>query len=284
MTRRALRALATAATATTVLLVAAVAPAHAATALASGVPVTSNAASAAYTISTSQPYWSVVGVKPPSTADYDLAVEPGARSAAGGSTVDFVAIDTNVCPGMQRTATVSRWSGSGTYTVEFADKHEILRADSLPFPDTNPRIASLFGPGVGPATHFIGIVDIWLRAGAAVELYAAQVGGNPGNVYVMAPGPFHVRTHTRPGVDLRHRQPGIGTLAHAAIHTDGHRLVRRRADKFRPQPAGGLLVAADRTGRLTCAPCVCTGPPAGRCRAVLRDVRNLAGHLSVSWA
>ncbi|GIH07194.1 hypothetical protein Rhe02_52610 [Rhizocola hellebori] len=169
------------------MLFAAVAPAHAATALASGVPVTSNTSSAAYTITTAQPYWSVVGVKPPSTADYDLVVDPGARSAAGGSTVDFVAVDTNVCAGLQRTATVNRWSGSGSYTVEFADQHEILTADSLPFPNTNPRIATLFGPGVGPATHFIGIVDIWLRAGAVVELYAAQVGGNPGNVYVMAP-------------------------------------------------------------------------------------------------
>ena len=188
-------------------------PASAATTLTSGIPVTSSASPGAYTVTTSRPYWSVVGVKPPSGADYDLTVSPGASSLAGGSTVDFIGIDTNLCAGATRSATVNRFAGTGAYTVEFSDPARTLTVEPLPFPDHNVHIESIFGPGIGEPGHFIGVVDVYLVAGRRTELYAAHVGGSPGDVYVMAPDP------ARCG-----RAPG-SALVHGQVNSGGHRSV-----------------------------------------------------------
>ncbi len=83
-----------------------------------------------YSFSTSTGYWSVVAARPPSGADYDLALFDDraegtllASSAYGGDVVDLVAIDSN---GGRRTVgddyypRVSAYNGDGNYVIQLA--------------------------------------------------------------------------------------------------------------------------------------------------------------------
>jgi hypothetical protein len=202
--------------------------AHAAAALANYTPVVADTPlpSRAYTITTSTPHWSVVAVRPPAGADYDLALSNGVKSWRGGSVIDFVAIKPRNChPYATFTATVERYSGTGKYAVEFAQGSDQLEVDPLPFPDTNVHVASIFGPGINTDDHFVGVRDVYLHANRPVEAYAAHVGGAAGEVFVMpldsSPG-FCVRTRSQ-------------ALASGTINQGGHNSLTLR---FTPSRTG----------------------------------------------
>jgi hypothetical protein len=126
-----------------------------------------------YTITTTTGYWSVVGLQPSFDNDYDLRLSDGSgasgASALGTGYTDFVAIDSNF-ERRQRgsyTVSVTRWSGTGGYAVQFRDGHSLA---SLPRPawdgvsgpsDPDITLATL------PDQAVVTIADIYLDAGTA---------------------------------------------------------------------------------------------------------------------
>lgn len=143
--------------------------------------------------------WSVVGLRSPWSVNHDLTVN-GTPSTMYGPLADFVAVN-NGCPGAPTalTAKVTRAAGSpsGEHTVELAQSGKALTVDPLPFPDTNVHIASIFGPGISTKQHFVGVRTVRLVANRQVEVYAAHMGGAPGEVFVLAPGASANCLHSR---------------------------------------------------------------------------------------
>ena len=92
------------------------------------------------------------------------------------------------------------------------DRLQHLLERHIPLPTTNPKIASIFGPGLG-STHIVGIRDVYLYAGRQAEVYAAHLGGVPGDVFVMASDPSDLNTCARPRSQA---------LAHGTVNKDGH--------------------------------------------------------------
>jgi hypothetical protein len=81
----------------------------------------------AFSFNTTTSYWSVTAVRPPAGADYDLTLfddralsQPLGASLSAGSSVDFVAVDTNRRPAGDYFPRVNRFSGTGAYQMELA--------------------------------------------------------------------------------------------------------------------------------------------------------------------
>lgn len=119
---------------------------------------------------TSTIYWSVVGLRPPAGTDYDLQLWDNraqttflTSSAWGGSTVDFVAVDSNLRALGDYYPRVNLWSGTGSYQVELAQGAVTL--------------------GFGSTTVFMGsssvvlVRDVFLSAGVPVTLSVAPTNG-----------------------------------------------------------------------------------------------------------
>ena len=132
-------------------------------------------------------HWAVLGVRSAPGTDHNLNVN-GVPSTFYGPFADFVVAD-NTCGAAPKllTARVTRVSGAGSHTIELAQGPDSLTVDPLPFPDSNPHIASIFGPGIGAPGHFIGVRNVHLVRGRPAEIYAAHVGGASGELLVMPP-------------------------------------------------------------------------------------------------
>jgi phage baseplate assembly protein gpV len=92
-----------------------------------------------YSFNTTTNYWSVVAVRPPTGADYDLTLFDNlsqtvqlSASSLGGSVVDFVAIDSNAGrrPLGDYYPRVTKFSGTGNFAVELAQGSLTLGAAS----------------------------------------------------------------------------------------------------------------------------------------------------------
>ena len=88
-----------------------------------------------YGYNTSTVYWSVVAVRPPSGADYDMVLYDDRNqtvslgsSAFGGSSVDFLAVDSNRRPLGDYYPRVNAFSGTGSYGIELAQGFDQLGA------------------------------------------------------------------------------------------------------------------------------------------------------------
>ncbi|NGY62535.1 hypothetical protein G7043_26790 [Lentzea sp. NEAU-D13] len=91
-----------------------------------------------YRVDTSVAFWSVVAIRPPANADYDLRLydDPELRqllavSVAGQGEVDFIAIDTNQGgrPAGDFYPEVTHVNGTGDYRIQFANGANLLRPE-----------------------------------------------------------------------------------------------------------------------------------------------------------
>jgi len=92
-----------------------------------------------YSFNTTTAYWSVVAIRPPAGADYDLTLFDNlgqttqlSVSNLGGSTVDFIAIDSNAGrrPLGDYYPRVAKFSGTGSFAVELGQGSLTLGAAS----------------------------------------------------------------------------------------------------------------------------------------------------------
>jgi hypothetical protein len=133
-----------------------------------------------YGFSTTSPYWSVTAIRPPAGSDYDLDVYDDRAQTAylgasvfGGSTVDFVAVDTNRRPTGDYYPRVRRYSGSGgAYQIE------------------NARGSDILGYGTSPiamgASDVVAVRDVWLTAGVQETFkVAAANAGQDAELFVL---------------------------------------------------------------------------------------------------
>ena len=135
-----------------------------------------------YVALTNTPYWSVVAVRPPSGADYDLQMWADraqtallANSAYGGSTVDFVAVDTNRRPTGAYFPRIYRYSGSGPYQVEFAQG-----AQQLPVGTVNVAM--------GPQS-VVAVRDTMLAAGTPATISLTPLNGQECELFLLFSDP-----------------------------------------------------------------------------------------------
>ncbi len=151
-----------------------------------------------YSYNTTTVFWSVVGIRPPAGSDDDLALYDDraqgtilATSAFGGSTVDFVAVDSNHRPLGDYYPRVNLFSGGGNYQIELAQGANSLGAGGSQ--------AITMGTG-----DVVAVRDVFLSAGVAVTLRAV-----PGNssqdpeLFLMASDGTNPGTWYQPRVNAR---------------------------------------------------------------------------------
>ena len=115
-----------------------------------------------YSYNTTTIYWSVVAVRPPAGADYDLTLYDDAgqatalaSSAFGSNAVDFVAVDSNRRPLGDYYPRAYAFSGSGSYQVELAQGSDAIGAGA------SQAIAMA-------STDVVAVRDAFLSAGVPV--------------------------------------------------------------------------------------------------------------------
>ena len=124
-----------------------------------------------YRFDTTNGYWAAVAVRPPSASDYDLHLYDDVNqgtllksSAAAGSVIDVVAVNSN--SGFAALGDyyprVSRWNGSGDYTVELSSG-----ASTLPSNGT-----MTFGTG-----DVVTVRDVYLSAGVEATFLTRPAAG-----------------------------------------------------------------------------------------------------------
>jgi hypothetical protein len=141
--------------------------------------------------STSSPYWSVVALKPTS-GDLDLQLYDDRGQGAylsgsgyGGTTVDFVAVDSNRRALGDYYPRVFNYSGGGGYRIELAQGSSVLNAGS--------STVTMGGNNV------VTVRDTYLTAGVPVTISAAA--GNSGQdaeLFVLDSDPANSATWIRP--------------------------------------------------------------------------------------
>jgi hypothetical protein len=157
---------------------------------------------------TSTVYWSVVAVRPPAGNDYDLqlyddrgqtAALPG--SAFGGSTVDFVAIDSNLRALGDYYPRAFLFSGAGgDYGIELAQGAQTL-----------PAGASTITMG---AAEVVAVRDLFLTAGTPVTLTVAPTNaGQDPELFLMGDDPANAATFVRPRSTALASSSGAGAGA-----------------------------------------------------------------------
>jgi hypothetical protein len=144
-----------------------------------------------YGYSTSTIYWSVIAVRPPSGADYDLALYDDraqtaslASSTFGSSMVDFVAVDSNLRALGDYYPRVNLWSGFGSYQIELAQSAATLAAGSSPV--------------TMGSSNIVAVRDTFLTAGVPVTLTVTpgNSGQNP-ELFLMGDDPASAPTWVR---------------------------------------------------------------------------------------
>jgi hypothetical protein len=139
--------------------------------------------------STTSPYWSVVAIRSPN-ADYDLQVfgdsahsVPLGSSLYGGSTVDFVAVDTNRRPMGGYYPRVFAYSGSGQYQIELAQGATILYSGTSTLT-------------IGEQ-HVVVVRDTYLNAGDPVTISLTPHNGQESELFLLGSIPQDPRTFVR---------------------------------------------------------------------------------------
>jgi hypothetical protein len=141
-------------------------PAYAATTLAPTVPVVASAADR-YPFTTTLSYWSAVAVRPAAGADYDLDLLDQAFLAGsywGAGATDVIAINSNARPLGGYTANVTRYSGTGNYSVMFWQKREVM---AVP---TDPRGSTATALGL-PFAWPVYSIQVYLQANQGLRVY-----------------------------------------------------------------------------------------------------------------
>ncbi|RKF24201.1 hypothetical protein [Micromonospora globbae] len=129
--------------------------------------------------STSSVYWSVVALKP-NSGDLDLQLYDDraqgtylSGSAAGGTTIDFVAVDSNRRALGDYYPRVTNWSGGGGYRIELAQGTTVLNAGS-----------STITMGTN---NVVTVRDTYLTAGVPVTIsVAATNSGQDAELFLMS--------------------------------------------------------------------------------------------------
>ncbi|MCI0685897.1 MAG: hypothetical protein L0Y54_01465 [Sporichthyaceae bacterium] len=113
-------------------------PAVAVVGLAPRTPVVAGAADS-YSFATTLPsYWTAVAVRPQAGVDYDLTlVDPAtggvlASSVWGGAATDVIAINSGYRPPGNYLANVTKYSGTGVYSVMFWELREVMGVPTSP--------------------------------------------------------------------------------------------------------------------------------------------------------
>ncbi|MDI1463311.1 hypothetical protein QEZ54_20210 [Catellatospora sp. KI3] len=167
------RLAALAAAAATGLLVLAAPGIAAASVYLSNDSVTLSATPQSYHYSTTDTYWSVVALQSPGSGDFDLALSGGGTalgtSTQGTGRTDFIAVNSNsgFRPVGRYLATVTAYSGSGTYSVERQTGASTIVLPAV----THPGSTGASDPDLAFAVladhDIVSIADIWLTSGQA---------------------------------------------------------------------------------------------------------------------
>jgi hypothetical protein len=136
-----------------------------------------------YIYQTNTQYWSVVAVRPSPGFDCDLKLFDDrpqtaflAGSAESGSTVDFVAVDTNRRPMGDYYPMVSPGIGGGTYQIELAQGAQILF----------PAAATGFSMGL---QDIVEVRDTLLQAGVPVTISLTPTAGQEAELFLLGSDP-----------------------------------------------------------------------------------------------
>ncbi|MEN3358235.1 MAG: hypothetical protein V7637_2217 [Mycobacteriales bacterium] len=164
-----------------------------------------------YSYNSTSNYWSVVGLRPPAGSDYDLQVWDDraqtvflGSSAFGGSTVDFVAVDSNLRALGDYYPRVQFFAGpGGQYQVELAQGTSILNGGSL---------AVSMGSG-----NVVNVQDTFLTAGVPATFSATPSnGGQNPELFLMADDPANPASFVqgRPSAAAVSTGGGAGAAEH----------------------------------------------------------------------
>jgi hypothetical protein len=130
-------------------------------------------------------YWRVLGIRPVDS-DHDLRLfsrsffdNPGLRSqlessSAGGSYVDFIAVDGNHWPsGDQEQYFISLWTGTGGYRVSWSNLGEYLYTYGW------------YGPYSMTSAQVVKVFDVWFGANQQKQIQIVPTGSNATNLGVV---------------------------------------------------------------------------------------------------
>jgi hypothetical protein len=144
-----------------------------------------------FDFATGFPYWTAIGIKPPVGADDDLKVldsadGPLAGSSLPGDQVDAVAVNTNVRPPGTYHAQVSRFAGTGSYTVELAQGDDVLIARLPPAKQTVAMHGGFLAVrDLHTYQNHVYVIDISAPT-AGVAAYVLPSGASTGNLATAA--------------------------------------------------------------------------------------------------
>ncbi|WP_155375286.1 hypothetical protein [Catellatospora vulcania] len=135
--------------------------------------VTLSSTPESYNYSTTNTYWSVVALQSPSSADFDLALSGGGvalgTSTQGAGRTDFIAVNSNsgFRPLGRYLATVTAYSGSGTYSVQRQTGATSIVLPAITHPGSTGASDPDLAFAVLPDDDIVSIADMWLTAGQA---------------------------------------------------------------------------------------------------------------------
>lgn len=134
-------------------------------------------------------YWNAVGIRSPSTGDYDISLfnnsvygDPADHalledSTLAGVPVDFVVIDGNHAPVGDYYTTVTKYSGSGNYNIEHATRYTDLVVGTFAFSMTTSQVVRIWD-----SSHATGVRKYYALkpysgdANLGMALYASETG------------------------------------------------------------------------------------------------------------
>jgi hypothetical protein len=147
-----------------------------------------------YSYSTSSIYWSAVAIRPPSGVDYDLTLYDDVGqtvnlggSAFGGSTIDFVTVDSNHRALGDYYPRAYQFNGTGIYQVELAQGSDQLNIGSQTvFMGTNDVILIRDSNQAGGVPTFFRVIPT--NGGQDPELFLMQSDGANSATWVRSRG------------------------------------------------------------------------------------------------
>ena len=127
---------------------------------------------ATYSYNQSVSYWSVVGIRPPSTSDFDIELSANtnfsptlASSTLGTGKVDFIVADYNHSPTGAQYVRLKDYSGAGTYYVEYESG-----AHTLGVPSNSGTLS-------WTSNEIVKVWDVYLQAGVTYTFKLRTLSG-----------------------------------------------------------------------------------------------------------
>ncbi|HNB58450.1 MAG TPA: hypothetical protein PKV06_15860, partial [bacterium] len=127
---------------------------------------------ATYAYNQSVSYWSVVGIRPPSTSDFDIELSANtnfsptlASSTLGTGKVDFIVADYNHSPTGAQYVRLKDYSGAGTYYVEYESG-----AHTLGVPSNSGTLS-------WTSNEIVKVWDVYLQAGVTYTFKLRTLSG-----------------------------------------------------------------------------------------------------------